>query len=74
MTGGEETWYRGDDNDDKAKSAFEALLRLRLYWPETEEFRVFSDDVKVRAQRDYGFLFNHEKVRWCDQLVQLDAL
>ena len=63
VLGGEETWYRGDDNDMKAKAAFEALLRLRIYWPETEEFSEFSNEVKTRAQQVYGYDFGNEKVR-----------
>ena len=62
MVGGEESWYRGDENDDKARESFEALLRLQLYWPDTDEFKEFSAEVKARSLRDYGFLFGHEKV------------
>lgn len=60
---GEETWYRGDDNDMKAKAAFEALLRLRLSWPSTDVFETFSNQVKKRALESYGYDYGSEKVR-----------
>ena len=63
MSDGEETWHRGDDNDDKAKAAFEALLRLRLFWPQTDVFETFSKEVKQRALDDYGYDYGSEKVR-----------
>ncbi|KAI0240857.1 Atrial natriuretic peptide receptor 1 [Lamellibrachia satsuma] len=61
---GEETWYRGDDNDMKAKAAFEALLRLRLSWPSTDVFETFSNQVKKRALESYGYDYGSEKVNF----------
>ena len=60
---GEENWYRGDHNDMKAKSAFEALLRLTLFWPSTDAFETFSEQLKQRALASYGYDFGSEKVR-----------
>ena len=59
---GEENWYRGDHNDMKAKSAFEALLRLTLFWPSTDVFETFSEQLKQRALESYGYDFGSEKV------------
>lgn len=64
MVDGEEMWYRGDDNDMKAKAAFEALLRLRLFWPSNDVFETFSKKVKQRSLDTYDYDYGSEKVRW----------
>ncbi|XP_074660975.1 atrial natriuretic peptide receptor 1-like [Tubulanus polymorphus] len=61
---GNHSWSRGDDRDQDAKRAFEALLRVALYEPNSEEFQNFSDEVKLRAERDYNYTFGDEKVNF----------
>ena len=59
---GDHSWYRGDADDDKAKKAYEALLRISLYQPNGTHFRDFADEVRRRAKTDYGFDYRNEVV------------
>ncbi|XP_070535597.1 atrial natriuretic peptide receptor 1-like isoform X2 [Ptychodera flava] len=54
---GENTWFRGDEYDDVARMAYEALNTMTLYVPSTEEYEQFAVDVKRRAIDDYNYDF-----------------
>jgi atrial natriuretic peptide receptor A len=50
-------WYRAADTDErnkKAKAAYEALMTVTLQKPNSEEYKKFSDEVKRRAEKEYG--------------------
>ena len=59
---GDHSWYRGDYLDTKAKKAFESLLRIALDEPKDSQFYNFSNQVKLRSQRDFNFTYGSEKV------------
>ncbi|KAJ3648141.1 hypothetical protein Zmor_019964 [Zophobas morio] len=48
-------WEAGDSNDAAARKAYEALLRVSLLQPTSDQFQDFADRVKERALRDYNY-------------------
>ena len=52
---GDHSWYRGDDDDEKARKAFESLIRVGLYMPMADLYTEFERKVKIKAKRDYNF-------------------
>ena len=52
---GDHSWYRGDDDDEKAREAFESLIRISLYMPTGALYTDFERRVKINAKRDYDF-------------------
>lgn len=59
---GDHTWRRGDGRDDDARKAYEALLRVTLLHPKSPRYDSFAVEVKMRAARDYGFIYGDEEV------------
>ena len=59
---GDHGYNRGDGYDQKAKKAYEAMLKVALYQPNSTEFQEFSQNVKKRALEKYNFTFGQEKV------------
>ncbi|KAK2147699.1 hypothetical protein LSH36_540g01016 [Paralvinella palmiformis] len=68
---GDHSWYRGDDDDEKARKAFESLIRVGLYMPMADLYTEFERKVKIKAKRDYNFDYDargeeswvHAKIR-----------
>lgn len=52
---GDHSWYRGDVDDEKAREAYESLIRIGLYMPTGDLYTDFERKVKIRAKRDYNF-------------------
>ncbi|RZC42287.1 Pkinase Tyr and/or ANF receptor domain containing protein [Asbolus verrucosus] len=48
-------WEAGDNQDAAARKAYEALLRVSLLQPTSDQFQDFADRVKERAFRDYNY-------------------
>lgn len=44
-------------NDSKARTAYEALLRVSLLEPTNRQFHDFSQKVKEKAETDYNYTF-----------------
>ena len=61
---GDHGWYRDDADDNRAKEAYDALLRIGLYESQSSLFDQFSRALKERAKADYGFDYDeaNEKV------------
>ncbi|KAI7811062.1 putative atrial natriuretic peptide receptor 1 [Triplophysa rosa] len=56
-------WKQGDEFDFVAKEAYKALFFLSLYKPEDEQYQAFSESVKRRSKKDFGYTYSHnEKV------------
>ncbi|XP_069678523.1 atrial natriuretic peptide receptor 1 isoform X2 [Periplaneta americana] len=51
-------WQAGDSNDQTAKKAYEALLRVSLLTPTSPKFQEFAVKVRQLAQRDYNYTFS----------------
>ena len=62
----ETPWKREDDSqerNDKARRAYEALMTVTLRKPDSDEYKKFSEQVKHRAQQQYGnFTYGEEEV------------
>ncbi|ELT91112.1 hypothetical protein CAPTEDRAFT_175370 [Capitella teleta] len=54
---GDFSWERGDADDDRAKSAYEALLFVTLTTPSGPKWHNFVDDVKNRSASDYNYTY-----------------
>ncbi|ELT92328.1 hypothetical protein CAPTEDRAFT_22212, partial [Capitella teleta] len=63
---GKHHWRRGDDLDEIAKKAFEALLLVTLVEPKGQQYNEWSTRVKTRAEEVYGFNYdlNEESVNF----------
>nr|KAG5686052.1 hypothetical protein BaRGS_028430 [Batillaria attramentaria] len=61
---GNHRWWRGDDNDDHAREAYDALLRISLYQSEGEEWETFSRRVVNMSEEQYNFTFGSEEVNF----------
>ncbi|XP_071172165.1 atrial natriuretic peptide receptor 1-like [Mytilus edulis] len=55
-------FLRGDYKDAAVTKAYESLLLLTPLQPDNIEHKIFSDEVKLRAQRDYGYTFGVDEV------------
>ncbi|XP_065206670.1 atrial natriuretic peptide receptor 1 isoform X2 [Planococcus citri] len=51
------TWKANDENDSKARTAYEALLRVSLLEPTSPLFYNFSQRVKQTAKEQYNYTF-----------------
>jgi len=51
---------KGDYKDAAVTKAYESLLLLTPLQPDNVEHKLFSDEVKFRAQRDYGYTYGSE--------------
>jgi len=54
--------FKGDGKDVGVAKAYESVLLLTIRQPNSAEFKVFASEVKVRANRDYGYDFQDEAV------------
>lgn len=52
--------FKGDYKDAAVTKAYESLLLLTPLQPDNVEHKLFSDEVKHRAQRDYGYTYGSE--------------
>ena len=53
---------RGDEDDEAAKQAYEALLRIALFEPNGPDYDEFSKQVKLRAEEEFNYTYGDEKV------------
>ena len=53
---------RGDEDDEAAKQAYEALLRIALFEPNGPDYDEFSKQVKLRAKEEFNYTYGDEKV------------
>ncbi|GBN82114.1 Receptor-type guanylate cyclase gcy-28, partial [Araneus ventricosus] len=51
-----------DENNDRAKLAYEALLTVTARIPDTEEYKNFSREVKQIAKKEFQFDYGQEEV------------
>lgn len=51
-------WQVRDSQDNMAKKAYEALLRVSLLTPTSPKFQEFADSVRRLAQQDYNYTFS----------------
>lgn len=54
---GDHYWELGDEDDQTARKAYEALLRVSLLQPTSPSYQIFADQVRIRAKRDYNYTF-----------------
>ncbi|XP_002006469.3 atrial natriuretic peptide receptor 1 isoform X2 [Drosophila mojavensis] len=54
---GDKDWELGDENDMKARKAYEALLRVSLLQPTSPTFQDFADNVRENALTEYNYTF-----------------
>nr|XP_029730687.1 atrial natriuretic peptide receptor 1-like isoform X2 [Aedes albopictus] len=54
---GDHYWELGDEDDQTARLAYEALLRVSLLQPTSPSYQYFADQVRLRAKRDYNYTF-----------------
>ncbi|XP_033105944.1 atrial natriuretic peptide receptor 1-like [Anneissia japonica] len=61
---GDSGWRRNDENDEKAKEAYRAMMTLTLRKPDSPEYKNFSIEVKEHALKKYGYSFekHHQEV------------
>ncbi|XP_049817184.1 atrial natriuretic peptide receptor 1 [Aethina tumida] len=52
---GDHDWEAGDDQDGIARKAYEALLRVSLLQPTSDDFQLFADEVKERSRKVYNY-------------------
>ncbi|CAD7076674.1 unnamed protein product [Hermetia illucens] len=55
---GDHDWEMRDQDDSKARKAYEALLRVSLLQPTSPKYQDFSEHVRERAFRDYNYTFS----------------
>ncbi|XP_068144161.1 atrial natriuretic peptide receptor 1 [Drosophila tropicalis] len=58
---GDKDWEMGDENDTKARKAYEALLRVSLLQPTSPKFQDFADNVRENALADYNYTFGEDE-------------
>ncbi len=62
----EQPWHRDSDTKERnslARKAYEALMTVTLRKPDSLEYKKFSEEVKRRAQQQYGnFTYGEEEV------------
>ncbi|XP_069132003.1 atrial natriuretic peptide receptor 1-like [Argopecten irradians] len=61
---GDHDWMRGDTRDSDARKAYEAMFRVSLQVPTSDEWRNFTNEVKWRAKNVYNFSFHGEEVNF----------
>ncbi|XP_035776449.1 atrial natriuretic peptide receptor 1-like isoform X2 [Anopheles albimanus] len=54
---GDHYWELGDEDDFKARKAYEALLRVSLLQPTSPTYQEFADKVRIRAKQTYNYTF-----------------
>ncbi|XP_077993938.1 atrial natriuretic peptide receptor 1-like [Glandiceps talaboti] len=55
-------WKRGDDRDEDAKIAYQALMTVTNMRPDSEEYMQFSAEVRERAFQNYNFSYTEDVV------------
>lgn len=59
----------GDHKDAAVTRAYESLLLLTPLQADNVEHKLFSDEVKLRAQRDYGYTFSADEVQYASDYI-----
>lgn len=54
---GDHYWELGDEDDQTARKAYEALLRVSLLQPTSPSYQLFADQVRHHAKKDYNYTF-----------------
>ncbi|EDS26635.1 conserved hypothetical protein [Culex quinquefasciatus] len=54
---GDHYWELGDEDDQAARKAYQALLRVSLLQPTSPSYQYFAEKVRQRAKRDYNYTF-----------------
>ncbi|KFB35740.1 AGAP008691-PA-like protein [Anopheles sinensis] len=54
---GDHYWELGDEDDFKARKAYEALLRVSLLQPTSPTYQGFAEKVRQLAKTDYNYTF-----------------
>ncbi|XP_039608847.1 atrial natriuretic peptide receptor 1 [Polypterus senegalus] len=54
-------WKRGDQYDERAKEAFQALFILSLYKPNDEKYMNFSAEVIRRSKETFGYIYEPDE-------------
>ncbi|XP_055641677.1 atrial natriuretic peptide receptor 1 isoform X2 [Toxorhynchites rutilus septentrionalis] len=54
---GDHYWELGDEDDQAARKAYEALLRVSLLQPTSPSYQTFAERVRQLAKRDYNYTF-----------------
>ncbi|XP_055547938.1 atrial natriuretic peptide receptor 1 isoform X1 [Wyeomyia smithii] len=54
---GDHYWELNDEDDQAARKAYEALLRVSLLQPTSPTYQDFAEKVRQRAKRDYNYSF-----------------
>ena len=65
---GNHNWYRGDDQDSRAMLAYESMLRIALYQPNSTNYQHFTEVVKQRAFDQYNFSYEQDE-QVCEVLL-----
>ncbi len=47
--------FQGDEHDEKAKVAYQALMKFGLYRPTTPEYETFQHEVERRQNEEYNW-------------------
>ncbi|XP_046387988.1 atrial natriuretic peptide receptor 1 isoform X2 [Ischnura elegans] len=58
---GDHGWELKDGDDEAARTAYEALLRVSLLQPTSPKFCEFSERVKEKAKRNYNYTFSENE-------------
>ncbi len=66
---GDHNRYRGDDEDEIAKEAYTAMLRVALYLPSGSQWDGFTSQVSDRSLDKYDFDFGDEKVKMMELIT-----
>ena len=58
---------QGDDRDDQAKKAYEALMTIRVFEPTSSVYKDFEKEVILRREMNYNITTDHDRssVRLC---------
>ena len=65
QNGSRRPWLKPEDTDDnnlKARHAFQSLFKVRSRIPESYEYLDFSKAIKVIAKNEFGYSYGHEEV------------
>ena len=65
LSSNREPWKNQNDtaeNNERARKAFEAVLTVTAWTPDTEEYMNFSKEVKERAKTKYNYTYEEDTV------------
>ncbi|XP_071788532.1 atrial natriuretic peptide receptor 1-like [Asterias amurensis] len=54
---GNDAWRQGDEHDEILKSAYRALMTIRVYEPKNQEYIDFQREIADRVLKDYNITF-----------------